>query len=192
MNKHERGLYRKFDVHRTDGTDAPGQKHDGCNYFVLDVTHDQHALPALRAYAESCKTDYPALSADVADLAGPALSSSIQPRTEPRLIELATQRADQLHWMPQQQGHSQPLKECQHPDCVLVRASLQPPASAQPTTPIDLLDGEEVRATLHSWARSIRLAETQQELLDIADDMDINCGRLSPASAVSPGEEPKK
>lgn len=41
------GLYRKFIVTRTDGKSAPGQKHDGCDYFVLDLTHDPHAAPAL-------------------------------------------------------------------------------------------------------------------------------------------------
>jgi hypothetical protein len=47
-------IYAKFKVERTDGTSAPSQKHDGCDYFVLDVTHDPHAIPALLAYAQSC------------------------------------------------------------------------------------------------------------------------------------------
>lgn len=65
MNKQRAGLYRKFDVRRTDGSDAPGGKHDGCSYFVLDLTHDPYAMPALRAYAEACGEKYPALSADL-------------------------------------------------------------------------------------------------------------------------------
>jgi hypothetical protein len=32
---------------------------------VLDVGCDQHAIPALIAYAESCKADYPLLASDV-------------------------------------------------------------------------------------------------------------------------------
>ena len=51
MGDKTRGLYRKFEVLRTDGTDAPGEKHFGCDYFVLDLTHDPLAIPALRAYA---------------------------------------------------------------------------------------------------------------------------------------------
>jgi hypothetical protein len=47
----------KFHVERLDGTDGPLQKHNGCRYFVLDVTHDPHAQPALRAYAESARAD---------------------------------------------------------------------------------------------------------------------------------------
>lgn len=61
----EKGLYNKFVVTRTDGTDAPGEKHDSCTYFVLDLTHDPHAMPALEAYANSCAEDFPTLAADL-------------------------------------------------------------------------------------------------------------------------------
>lgn len=65
MGDKSRGLYNKFNVTRTDGSSEPGGKHDGCEYFVLDITHDPHAKAALLAYAESCKTDYPLLSHDL-------------------------------------------------------------------------------------------------------------------------------
>ena len=61
-DKRKEGLYNKFSVQRRDGKDAPGCKHHGCEYFVLDLTHDKHAAPALRAYAESCKKEYPVLA----------------------------------------------------------------------------------------------------------------------------------
>lgn len=61
----ERGLYEKYRVARTDGSSAPGQKHHGCEYFVLDLDHDPHALPALRAYAMSCAKSFPTLAADL-------------------------------------------------------------------------------------------------------------------------------
>lgn len=64
-DKSEAGLHHKFYVERVDGRSAPGEKHDGCEYFVLDLTHDKHAKPALLAYAESCKTEYPLLSHDL-------------------------------------------------------------------------------------------------------------------------------
>ena len=60
-----KGLYRKFHVVRADGRSAHGKKHDGCEYFVLDLTHDPHALPALKAYEESCREDFPALADDL-------------------------------------------------------------------------------------------------------------------------------
>lgn len=60
-----RGLYAKFNVSRTDGTSAPGGKHDGCDYFVLDLTHDPFALPALIAYERACRDHYPVLTADL-------------------------------------------------------------------------------------------------------------------------------
>jgi hypothetical protein len=65
MNMQDQGLYHKFNVSRTDGRDAPGEKHAGCEYFVLDINHDQHAIPALLAYAESCAGSYPLLAADL-------------------------------------------------------------------------------------------------------------------------------
>lgn len=61
----EPGLYGKFRVERTDGKSAPGEKHDGCEYFVLDLTHDPFALPAIRAYAQACRVDHPDLSRDL-------------------------------------------------------------------------------------------------------------------------------
>ena len=59
------GLYNKFIVHRVDGRDEIGKKHYGCEYFVLDLDHDSHAPAAIRAYAESCREEYPLLSADL-------------------------------------------------------------------------------------------------------------------------------
>lgn len=64
-NKHEMGLYEKYVVRRTDGSDEPGGKHCGCQYFVLDMTHDPYAVPALRAYVEACAEAYPALASDL-------------------------------------------------------------------------------------------------------------------------------
>ena len=64
MGDKTRGLYDKFRVERTDGTSAPGGKHDGCFYFVLDCTHDKFAEAALRAYAEACQAESPLLAAE--------------------------------------------------------------------------------------------------------------------------------
>lgn len=65
MTDQSKGLYCKFDVSRMDNRDRPGHKHHGCEYFVLDLTHDKHAAPALTAYATSCHEEYPELSADL-------------------------------------------------------------------------------------------------------------------------------
>lgn len=61
----ERGVYHKFNVSRTDGRSSPGEKHHGCQYFVLDLEHDPHAVAALVAYAESCAREFPTLAADL-------------------------------------------------------------------------------------------------------------------------------
>jgi hypothetical protein len=68
MDKKTTGLYRKFDVRRTDGSDAPGGKHHQCAYFVLDLDHDPHAKAALAAYAKSCRSDFPVLADDLQSL----------------------------------------------------------------------------------------------------------------------------
>ena len=59
------GIYRKFDVTRTDGKSATGQKHEHCRYFVLDVDHDQYAFAALEAYADKCRDRFPKLAEDI-------------------------------------------------------------------------------------------------------------------------------
>ncbi len=77
----QQGLFRKFIVRRTDGSDAPGGKHDGCEYFVLDTKHDAHAPAALAAYAEACRETHPELSADL--IARYGLARAAQPAAEP-------------------------------------------------------------------------------------------------------------
>ena len=59
-----RGYYRKYDVKRVDGrTD-----HDGCDYFTIDLTHDQHARAAMLAYADSCEAELPELAKALREL----------------------------------------------------------------------------------------------------------------------------
>lgn len=58
-------IYEKFQVKRTDGTDAPGLKHAGCEYFVLDLTHDEFAPKAIVAYAEACQQTHPILASSL-------------------------------------------------------------------------------------------------------------------------------
>lgn len=65
IDKQKTGLYNKFVVQRVDGTDQPGGKHDGCEYYVLDLTHDVHAKAAMLAYADSCEADFPVLASDI-------------------------------------------------------------------------------------------------------------------------------
>ena len=62
MNDKTRGLYRKYKVDRLGDVDG---KHNNCQYFVLDLDHDPHALPAIKAYIESCGEEYPMLADDL-------------------------------------------------------------------------------------------------------------------------------
>ena len=65
MDNREKGIYRKYHVERTDGKSAPGEKHEDCAYFVLDMTCDPYAVPALEAYADACEAEYPQLARDI-------------------------------------------------------------------------------------------------------------------------------
>jgi len=63
-----KGLYQKYRVERTDGSSAPGGKHEKCRYFVLDLDHDPHAKLALKGYVISCRQYYPELAKDLDDV----------------------------------------------------------------------------------------------------------------------------
>lgn len=61
-----KGLYNKFSVTRVDGSSHYGKKHNQCEYFVLDLTHDPLAIPAIRAYSlEASKAGYTKLAEDL-------------------------------------------------------------------------------------------------------------------------------
>lgn len=65
MGDTSKGLIQKYIVKRADGTHREGQKHDGCEYFVLDLAHDKFAGKALLAYAMACEDEYPLLARDL-------------------------------------------------------------------------------------------------------------------------------
>lgn len=65
MGKTDVGLYDKYEVRRTDGKSAPGEKHHGCRHFVLDLAHDPFAVPAISAYRAACEDKHPKLAADL-------------------------------------------------------------------------------------------------------------------------------
>ena len=58
----EKGLYNKYSVVRLED---PKGKHDFCEYFVIDLDHDEFARPALLAYADACEEKYPELAKDL-------------------------------------------------------------------------------------------------------------------------------
>lgn len=94
-NDQTRGLYRKFKVERTDGKSAPGEKHDGCEYFVLDMDHDKHAHAAIVAYVQSLENtgEYPGLAADLRDryLLIEGSKMTITPEKKARLVAAAAE-----------------------------------------------------------------------------------------------------
>lgn len=59
------GLHDKYRVERTDGLHEAGGKHDGCEYFVLDLTHDPLARGAVRFYADWVRRDSPEFAAEL-------------------------------------------------------------------------------------------------------------------------------
>ncbi len=81
----EQGLFQKFIVTRTDGSSGPGGKHEHCEYFVLDIDHDQHAMPALEAYARTCAATHPELAVDLQQRYGLPVDATMPPPTEQEL-----------------------------------------------------------------------------------------------------------
>lgn len=53
----------KWTVVRNDARSAA--KHANCEFFVLDLNHDKFTKPALIAYADACRAEYPHLAADL-------------------------------------------------------------------------------------------------------------------------------
>lgn len=70
IDKSTLGLFAKYRVTRIDDADGPGGKHEHCQLFVLDLPHDQFALPAIEVYAKCCFVEFPRLAKDLQDLAG--------------------------------------------------------------------------------------------------------------------------
>ncbi len=66
MSDRDQGLYKKFHVRRLSDIK---HKHLKCRYFVLDLDHDEHAIPALFAYADSCSDEFPLLAKDLEKIA---------------------------------------------------------------------------------------------------------------------------
>ena len=58
-NEMSKGLYAKYIVTKTE----TGEEVNDC--FVLRPAHDPHAVAALKAYAESCINENPALTSDI-------------------------------------------------------------------------------------------------------------------------------
>jgi hypothetical protein len=76
--KQEQGIEHNYHVKRVDGRDAPGEKHEKCFKFVLDVEHDPFAKKALAAYADACAKEFPLLAADIrAKIGGEAAQSEV-------------------------------------------------------------------------------------------------------------------
>lgn len=92
----QQGLFKKFMVKRVDDSDDIGGKHYGCEYFVLDVDHDQHAPNALRAYATACAETHPKLSADLKAMWG---AQERKPLTDEQITEVWRElRAQKEDW----------------------------------------------------------------------------------------------
>lgn len=66
VDDHHVGLYNKYLVLRADGADNPGEKHEDCEYLVLDLTHDRNAPGAAMTYAATVHADgYGPLADDI-------------------------------------------------------------------------------------------------------------------------------
>lgn len=62
------GLYKKYHVRRADGMEGPGTKHNNCQYFVLDLSHDKYGITGALAYADACEAEFPILAQQLRQL----------------------------------------------------------------------------------------------------------------------------
>ena len=104
----QQGLFRKFEVHRVDGSDQIGGKHHGCRYYVLDVDHDPYAAAALGAYADACKESHPELARDLREKWGAADTID---NLRAQLAE-AQRDSERLDWMTEQCAYIVSAPEC--------------------------------------------------------------------------------
>lgn len=65
VERDQRGWHNKFRVARIDGEHKAGKKHDGCEYFVLDLTHDPHAVATVMLYGQHVYFRRPGLYRDI-------------------------------------------------------------------------------------------------------------------------------
>lgn len=68
LKKTAQGLYKKYTVIRNDGQGQSGAAHENDEYFVLNLTTDPFAKPALEAYAKACRDKFPKLASDLEKL----------------------------------------------------------------------------------------------------------------------------
>ncbi len=80
------GLIKKFNIARIDGRDLEGGDRAKADYFVLDLTHDIHAVPAIAAYAKACAPAYPLLAADLRAKISSTIASANEFVTVPESI----------------------------------------------------------------------------------------------------------
>lgn len=91
----QQGIFEKFRVGRTDGSDAPGGKHHGCRYFVLDLDHDQHAPAGMRGYAADCRDTHPVLADEIeAEFAHPPADAA---PVDAKLADLSSLKRFAVH-----------------------------------------------------------------------------------------------
>lgn len=123
MGDPTRGLYKKFIVTRSDGTSELGKKHEGCDYFVLDLTHDPFAFDALQRYAQACRHEYPLLADGLEEklltMSRERSSRAIKTWTHDWMQQFATKlqaqltagRTNSASWMFKNLGVIESLKE---------------------------------------------------------------------------------
>lgn len=150
----EQGLFRKFDVRRTDGSDAPGGKHHGCEYFVLDMTHDPHAKAAAAAYADSAKATHPQLATDMRDRYGLAAPPPAAARGDVRGTRRPSDAAiAAAFWEHRARENSIPSELC---DVKLVQFGHEIVSRARVLEPSLAAEGVQAGATLYAAARKLR------------------------------------
>jgi len=138
-------------VRRTDGTSEPGGKHADCAYFVLDLEHDEHAIPAIEAYAASCERSEPQLAKDLQQI---VLASESYPACGCREVGCPHALSQALH-----RGPSETAGE------LMARSSEGSPGSPDPRHCDDYIHDRRSPLCLRLWLLVHRLPASDHMLL---------------------------
>lgn len=84
-------IFRKFNVSRTDGRDAPGGDREDARYFVVDVTNDPAAPHVLHVYATHLRLNgTPEDRADAHTLEDLADAMLVEPKQQAEIARAST------------------------------------------------------------------------------------------------------
>jgi hypothetical protein len=177
MDDSKMGLYHKFNVARADGSSAAGGRHADCDYFVLDLTHDQHAKSALAAYVAVCAQDYPQLATDLRDKLTPKLPAIGTPMASGFFAGTFRVAGQSFALIVAPKAHGE------HKDSTWIKDyQAVPEAQSYCDGHANTVAMAAAGSALGKWARSLVIGDCNDWYLPSQDELEILYRNLKPTS----------